>query len=232
MYGTQPVQSPLFAGGASRENITGAVNSWIANNPGADINTVLAAMRGSGINRTDIQAAGGVNNYGPQMSMPSMQTQQPFNPYTNNFGYGSGSMPQMQNPFSQPAQQMQSPFSYQQPMQQMQSPFSYQQPSAMTPRAPVQPPIQNPFSYRQPSYGPSQLPSYVYDTIRGLDQYQSQPVQTYQPTTQPATQPYQAPAVKSSGPSQAIIGRSSQMRGTPNVMRRAGGGIMSLMDDE
>lgn len=35
----------------------------------------------------------------------------------------------------------------------------------------------------------------------------------------------------SSGPSQAIVGRSSQMRGTPNVMRRAEGGITSLMDD-
>jgi hypothetical protein len=33
------------------------------------------------------------------------------------------------------------------------------------------------------------------------------------------------------GPSQAIVGRSSQMRGTPNVMRRAEGGITSLMDD-
>ena len=34
---------------------------------------------------------------------------------------------------------------------------------------------------------------------------------------------------RSSGPSQAIVGRSSQMRGTPNVMRRAEGGITSLM---
>jgi len=34
------------------------------------------------------------------------------------------------------------------------------------------------------------------------------------------------------GPSQAIVGRSSQMRGTPNVMRRAEGGITSLMDND
>jgi hypothetical protein len=34
---------------------------------------------------------------------------------------------------------------------------------------------------------------------------------------------------RSSGPSQAIVGRSSQMRGAPNVMRRAEGGIASLM---
>lgn len=38
-----------------------------------------------------------------------------------------------------------------------------------------------------------------------------------------------APQRTSSGPAQAIIGRSSQMRGTPNVMRRAEGGITSLM---
>jgi hypothetical protein len=41
-----------------------------------------------------------------------------------------------------------------------------------------------------------------------------------------------APQRTSSGPAQAIIGRSSQMRGTPNVMRRAEGGIASLMDGE
>jgi hypothetical protein len=75
-------------------------------------------MRSSGINRTDIQSFGGVNNYGPQMSMPQMQN--PFNPYTNSSGSGGfggyngsygggygGYMPQMQTPFS-----------YQQPMMQ------------------------------------------------------------------------------------------------------------------
>lgn len=36
----------------------------------------------------------------------------------------------------------------------------------------------------------------------------------------------------SSGPSQAIVGRSSQMRGTPSVMRRAEGGIASLLDND
>jgi hypothetical protein len=43
---------------------------------------------------------------------------------------------------------------------------------------------------------------------------------------------YQQPAQSSSGPSQAIVGRSSQMRGTPNVMRRAEGGIASLLDKD
>jgi hypothetical protein len=43
----------------------------------------------------------------------------------------------------------------------------------------------------------------------------------------------QAPAARtSSGPAQAIVGRSSSLRGTPNVVaRRAEGGIASLMDD-
>jgi len=45
---------------------------------------------------------------------------------------------------------------------------------------------------------------------------------------------YQQPAAQrmSSGPNQAIVGRSSQMRGTPNVMRRAEGGIASLLDND
>jgi hypothetical protein len=392
-YGTQPVQSPLSAGGASRENITGSINNWIANNPGADMNAMQAALRSSGMNPYDVQNAGGFSNYGPQMSMPSMQAQQPFNPF-NPFGTQQAqptqqtpfstqqtTRPAQQTPFSyQPAQQtsmfggqmqgggygqygannpfspysnsflnldpslgqasptetanayrnaiqggfsdqqvrgqatnlfgpieqqnwgamqaramgmtpgvgqgseqgqidfyrnarnqgfddqtirsaanqmfnnpsqsywsnlqnkagyggggygnqfmpqMQNPYAQQPMQQQMQTPFSYQ-PSAMTPRPPMQPPIQNPFSYQQPSYGPPQLPAYVSQTIKDLDQYKSQPIQAYQPTTQP----YQPPAVKSSGPSQAIVGRSSQMRGTPNVMRRAKGGIMSLMDDD
>jgi hypothetical protein len=84
------------------------------------------------------------------------------------------------------------------------------------------PQMQTPFSYQQQSYQPS---------------YQ----QSYQPSYQPQYNPYQmqspfsyqqpTPQRTSSGPSQAIVGRSSQMRGTPNVMRRAEGGIASLMDD-
>jgi hypothetical protein len=64
---------------------------------------------------------------------------------------------------------------------------------------------QTPFSYQQP-------------------QYQQQQMQT------PFS--YQQPAQTNYGPSQAIVGRSSQMRGTPNVMRRAEGGIASLLDND
>jgi hypothetical protein len=74
-----------------------------------------------------------------------------------------------------------------------------------------------------------------------------QPMQQFQPQFMPQMQQFQpqmgmgmqtpfssgmsqpAPQRTSSGPAQAIVGRSSQMRGTPNVMRRAEGGITSLM---
>jgi len=89
-------------------------------------------------------------------------------------------------------------------MSQMQSPFSFQQ--QQVPYA-SQPPQGNNFSEMQRQY--------------------AQPGQDYRTVTQPPMQQAQP----NYGPRQAIIGRSSQMRGTPNVMRRAEGGIASLMDD-
>ena len=242
-YGTQPVYSPARAwndrnsGSAAggQQVVNNAIGNYFQQNPNSDINSTLAAMRGVGINRTDIQAAGGYNNYGPQMSMPSMQTQaqQPFNPFSNTSGYGGGLpmtagyggfgspmgglSPFVTNPMYQ-MQQPYNPFSSQQSryQPQMQTPFSFQQPS-------YQPQMQTPFSY-QPSY--QQQPSYgSYDTYGGNF---GGGVNMYTPVTQQPTQPV---APRSSGPSQAIVGRSSQMRGTPNVMRRAEGGIASLMDD-
>jgi hypothetical protein len=68
----------------------------------------------------------------------------------------------------------------------------------------------------QPSYGGG------YDDFGSGARMQS----SYQ---QPAPQPMAQRT--SSGPRQAIVGRSSQSRGTPNVMRRAEGGITSLMDE-
>lgn len=146
-YGTQPVMSPATQSGMSRDAINSAIGGYFRDNPNAGMGQTLDAMRSSGINRTDIQAFGGFNNYGPQMFMPQMQT--PFNPYTNSFGGGfsGGFMPQQQ-------------FMPQMNMG-MQSPF------------------------------------------------------------------------RSSGPTQPIVSRSAQARGTPNVMmRRAEGGIASLVDDE
>ena len=45
-------------------------------------------------------------------------------------------------------------------------------------------------------------------------------------------QPQQTMARPNYGPSQPIVSRSAQMRGTPNVMRRAEGGITSLLDED
>jgi hypothetical protein len=58
------------------------------------------------------------------------------------------------------------------------------------------------------------------------NQFMPQMQTPFQQPMQQAQSPF-----RSSGPSQAIVGRSSQMRGTPNVMRRAEGGIASLMDE-
>jgi hypothetical protein len=202
-YGTQPVYSPARAwndrnsGSAAggQQVVNNAIGNYFQQNPNSDINSTLAAMRGSGINRTDIQSWGGVNNYGPQMSMPSMQTQaqQPFNPYSNNSGFNGQLMTAGYGGFGSPMGGL-SPY-VTNPTYQMPQPY-------------------NPFSYQQQSYQPSYQPQY--------NPYQMQSPFSYQQPT---------PQRTSSGPSQAIVGRSSQMRGTPNVMRRAEGGIASLMDD-
>jgi hypothetical protein len=81
-----------------------------------------------------------------------------------------------------------------------------------TPFNPYTNQYQTPFSYQQPQYQQQMQTPFSYQ----------QPMQQMQ---QPAAQP-------NYGPSQAIVGRSSQMRGTPNVMRRAEGGIASLMDND
>jgi len=182
-----------------------------------------------------------VSQYGQQQFTPQRST--PFNPYTNSSGGGGGFgggygggfggfMPQMQSLFNYARQQQPQPLTssmqgQQQPTQQMMSNFQNAQQSSQA--APQQPPplqqsysgqealnmglgggfmpqMQNPFA--------RQLPQYVYDTNRNLDQYQARPVQQ-----------------TNYGPSQPIYSRSTQGRGTPNVIRRAEGGIASLMDD-
>lgn len=111
---------------------------------------------------------------------------------------------QAQNPNDRYTQYMQNQPGYgggfQGFMPQMQSPFRYQQPMQQ---------MRAPFSYQQP-------------------QQQGQSPFSYQQPMQQMQQPMQ-PIQPNYGPSQAIVGRSSQMRGTPNVMRRADGGITSLL---
>jgi hypothetical protein len=89
MYGTQPMNSPAFNSGMSRgainQNLNNFYNTNYRDNPqGASMGSTLDFMRQNGINRSDFQTFGGVNNYGPQMSMPQMQS--PFNPYSNSSG--------------------------------------------------------------------------------------------------------------------------------------------------
>jgi len=133
-------------------------------------------------------------------------------------GYGNQFMPQMQNPYSyQPQQQMQSPFSYQ-PQQQM-----YQPQQQMY----------------QPSYGGMGRNNFIPDAPLPEGMMGTMGGTGYDPitgrmdlgTAGGSGQYTPAPPPRSSGPRQAIVGRSSQSRGTPNVMRRAEGGITSLMDE-
>jgi hypothetical protein len=239
MYGTQPVQSPASASGMSRGNINSTIGNYFQQNPNSDINSTLPAMRSSGINRSDIQQFGGVNNYGPQMSMPSMQAQaqQPFNPFSNTSGYGGGlPMTAGYGGFGSRVGGL-SPYVTGQ-MSQMQSPFSFQQPSYQPSyqQQSYQPQMQTPFSYQQQSYQPSYQSSYgdtpeTFGYGAGYSSYGGNfggGVNMYTPVTQQPTQPV---APRSSGPTSPIVGRSAGFRGTPNVMRRAEGGIASLMDD-
>jgi hypothetical protein len=201
-YGTQPMMSTAAQyqanTGGNQQNVSNSINNYLQQNPNANMNTMMAAMRGSGMNAYDVQGAGGFNNYGPQMSMP--QAQQSFNPYSNSSGYGGGYgggfgggfggfMPQMQTPFRQPINNFGGFGGGFMPQQQFTPQMQQFQPQ-------MNMGMQTPFS-------------------SGM----SQPMQRPQPA-----------APRSSGPAQAIVGRSSQMRGTPNVMRRAAGGITSLMD--
>jgi len=286
LYGTQPMNSPAFNSGMSRGNINQTIGNFYQTNPkgyNADASSVLDFMRSNGLNREDFQSYGGLNNYGPQMSMPQAQTQQPFNPYTNssqpyNRFYGGQSInyPQQQqqqySPFGyQPQQQQYSPFSYgggQQFVQpQMNNPFSYQPQQqqqfnqfrpgqsieypqqqqfnpyrqyemslgAYNPYQQQQPQQQqyNPFSYQQPQPPPpfmgmtSPVGQQPQQSFGGYEQIQGQ--QASNTPFGSALQQLKSTMPTSSGPSQAIYGRSAGARGTPNVMRRAEGGIVGML---
>jgi hypothetical protein len=181
---------------------------------GMNYATFNPARKELGASQADLMAAysynpmqggmGGMGNMGGQF--PQMQT--PFNPYTNSY----------------------------------QSPFSYGGG------------YQSPFSYG----GGAQLPRSMYGGVGGMggmggmgqqpQQYMQQPTQQYMQPQGPQvfgdffamggqgrpqlTQRPSAPmAPQSSGPSQPILSRAAMARGTPNVMRRADGGITSLLDD-
>jgi len=82
--------------------------------------------------------------------------------------------------------------------------------------------LQNASSYTPQSSQFGQQPSF---------QQMQTPFNPYTNSYQQPTQQYQPPVQRtSSGPNQAIVSRSAQMRGTPNVVNRAEGGIASLID--
>jgi hypothetical protein len=73
-----------------------------------------------------------------------------------------------------------------------------------------------------------QMPSALFNPYQ--NSYQPPPQFNFQQQQQPQQQQSQPAVQPNYGPSQAIVGRSSQMRGTPNIMRRAEGGIAALTD--
>jgi hypothetical protein len=176
--------------------------------------------------------AGGVDPYYKQLqSYASLFGTQPDN---NNINFNT-LLKDMQR-YGISAQDLQnassySPFSYQQPMQQRQAPFNpytnqYQTPFSY--QQPMQQQMQTPFSnagqrlqQQVNYYSQGNQPSLTQPMSIEYPQQMQTPFSYQQPMAQPAVQP-------NYGPSQAIVGRSSQMRGTPNVMRRAEGGIASL----
>ena len=174
---------------------------------GMDYATFNPARKALGANQADLMNA---YQYNPQQQFGG--------------GFGGGFMPQMQAPFNPYTNQYQSPFSYQQPQQPRQQYNPYQ--------------MQSPFSYQQPfsgGYGggnfipDAPLPEGMMGTMGGTG-FDPMTGRMDLGTAGGSGQYTPAPP-RSSGPSQAIVGRSAQMRGTPNVMRRAEGGIASLVDD-
>jgi hypothetical protein len=159
------------------------------------------------------QGGQGLDNYyqglrafgAQQSSQPFGMDYTTFNPARKALGANQADLQQAYE--YNPQQQQFGGYGGQQSMPQMQTPFNpytnqYQSPFSY--QQPMQQ-MQTPFSYQQPQQQEQQ---------RQMQQQMQQQVQ------------------KNYGPSQAIVGRSSQMRGTPNVMRRAEGGITSLLDQD
>jgi hypothetical protein len=166
-------------------------------------------------------------NTGNRMGVSQYGQQQQFGGGFGGFGggFGGGFMPQMQTPFQQPMQSMQRPTgtpqfgvmgpgSFGQPQQQQQMPQQQSRASFNDLSAMGMAPPGMQRSTGAPQFGELGIGRFMQDYMQQA------------PQPQPFT-----PQRTSSGPSQPIVTRSSGMRGTPNVMRRAQGGITSLLDD-
>ena len=205
LYGTQPMNSPAFNAGMSRGNINNAIDNFYNTNPAgynATATDALNFMRNSGVNREDFQSWAGKNNYDPQRQSPSN--------YSG--GMGGGLTPEMARTLMQ-----RSMTSSGVPTSEFQKFGGYDTVKALYDRS------GGDYSGQGNPYPQQQFNPYT-------NQYQI-PFSYQQPQQQMQTPfSYQQPAAQPNyGPSQAIVGRSSQMRGTPNVMRRAEGGITSLL---
>ena len=88
------------------------------------------------------------------------------------------------------------------------------------------PQMQAPFNPYTNSFGGGFMPQQQFQPQMGMGMQTPFSSGMSQPRQQ--TQPF-TPQRTSSGPSRPIVSRSAGMRGTPNVMRRAEGGITSLM---
>lgn len=143
-------------------------------------------------------------NYNMGNPMGVSQYGQSFGGFDGGYGGGFGGF----NPY---AMQMQTPFNPY--TNSFQTPFSYMQQGQMGGYSGGMDGGPNAFMEQQRQYA---QPGQDYRTVT---QQQIQQAQQQQPQT-------------NYGPSQQIVSRSAGLRGTPNVMRRAEGGIASLMDDE
>jgi hypothetical protein len=183
-----------------------------------NINTLMEDMRTYGISAQDLQNAA---SYNPQSPMQS-----PFNYSGGMGGDGNTLTPEIARNLMQRSMMGGAPTSefakyggfdavqslydasggnYAKPTQLSTQPMQFNPYTNALSYSAGMPQMQSPFSYQRPQ------------------QQMQTPFSYQQPMQQPVAQRL------SSGPSQAIVGRSSQMRGTPNVMRRAKGGIATLL---
>lgn len=218
LYGTQPMNSPAFNSGMSRDNINNAIQNFYNTNPmgqNATATDALNFMRNSGINREDFQSSAGKNNYDPQRQSPSNYS------VGMSGGMGGGLTPELARTLMQRSMTTGLPYSDSDKY------GGYAAIKALYDKSGGDYSGSN-APYPQQQQQQAQFNPYT-------NQYQT-PF-SYQQTQQQMQTPfsYQQPVAQrtSSGPSQAIVGRSSQMRGTPNVaaapVARAKGGIASLL---
>ena len=245
-YGTNPgmsksMQAAMAPGAGGVDPYYKQLQSYanLLNSQGGrnNINTLMEDMQKYGISAQDLQNA---SSYNPQSQMQS-----PFNSSGGMGGGGGALTPEMARNLMQRSMMGGVPTSefakyggydavqslydssggnYAKPAQLSTQPMQFNPYTNSPSYSGGMPQMQSPFSYQQPmrqQYQPQQQYNRFVDPSTGRATGLADIPQMMQPMQQLAQTNY--------GPSQAIVGRSSQMRGTPNVMRRAKGGIASLL---